>query len=75
VLTSNDKEVHLEPLLRERDAAAILGVSVAWLRRCRWAGTGPTYIKLTGKLNGNGRVRYAPAAIREFIIKCGCNTE
>lgn len=34
----------------EREAAEIWGVSVAWLRRARWAGGGPPFIKLTGKV-------------------------
>jgi hypothetical protein len=52
----------LEPLLHERDAAAVLGVSVAWMRRCRWAGTGPEYVKLN-----NGSVRYEPTALVRYI--------
>lgn len=33
-------------LLHERDAARILGLSIHWLRRKRWEGGGPPYIKL-----------------------------
>jgi hypothetical protein len=34
-----------DKLLRERDAALILGVSVHWLRKKRCQGGGPPYIK------------------------------
>lgn len=34
-----------QELLYERDAARLLGVSVHWLRRKRWAGGGPPYLK------------------------------
>ena len=33
-------------LLREREAAFIIGFSVAWLRRSRWEGKGPPYRKV-----------------------------
>lgn len=50
-----------EQLLHERDAARILGVSVHWLRRKRWEGGGPPYIKL-------GRaVRYERNALLQWI--------
>ena len=32
-------------LLKERDAAPIVGMSVAWLQRKRWEGGGPPYVK------------------------------
>lgn len=51
----------LEPLLTESEAAKILGVSIAWLQRERWKGTGPAYIR-------HGRaIRYAPADLRRWI--------
>ena len=32
-------------LLKEQDAAPIVGMSVAWLQRKRWEGGGPPYVK------------------------------
>jgi predicted DNA-binding transcriptional regulator AlpA len=34
-----------EQLLTEKDAAPIVGMSVAWLQRKRWEGGGPPYVK------------------------------
>ncbi len=49
------------PLLHEEQAARILGMSSAWLRRKRWEGGGPPYIK-------HGRaVRYELAALVLWI--------
>jgi predicted DNA-binding transcriptional regulator AlpA len=48
-------------LIHERDAARILGLSVAWLQRKRWEGGGPPYIKI-------GRaVRYDRDALLRWI--------
>lgn len=50
-----------ENLLHERDAARILGLSVHWLRRERWKGGGPPYIKF-------GRaVRYERDTLLQWI--------
>ena len=49
------------PLLKEADAAGILTVEIATLRRWRWAGRGPRYIKI------GGAVRYDPADLQAFI--------
>lgn len=38
----------ITPLLHERDAAAILGVSVYWLQRKRWEGGGPAFVRVGG---------------------------
>src|SRR5436853_577206 len=48
--------IDIEHLLHERDAARILGLSVAWLQRARWSGTGPPYVKAGGP--GGRAVRY-----------------
>lgn len=32
-------------LYTEKEAAPLLGKSLAWMRRCRWIGTGPVYLK------------------------------
>lgn len=48
-------------LIPERDAARILGLSIAWLQRKRWEGGGPPYIKI-------GRaVRYDRDALLRWI--------
>lgn len=48
-------------LLNEVQAAEKLGLSVHWMRRARWAGNGPEYIKI------QGAVRYRPESIDRFI--------
>jgi hypothetical protein len=52
------------PLLKECAAADRLGVCVSTLRRWRWAGSGPEWIKL------GGAVRYAPEALARYIAIC-----
>ncbi len=48
-------------LINEQKAADRLGVSVATLRRWRWSGNGPGFVKI-------GRaVRYDPADLQAFI--------
>ncbi|QSV44422.1 helix-turn-helix domain-containing protein [Geobacter benzoatilyticus] len=34
----------------EHEAAALYGPSVHWFRRARWAGGGPPFIKLSGRV-------------------------
>ena len=48
-------------LMNEHRAAEYLAVKVATLRRWRWAGRGPRFIKI------GGAVRYDPADLAEFI--------
>ncbi len=48
-------------LLNEREAARRLGLRIATLRRWRWAGKGPRFLKLCGA------VRYDPADLDTFI--------
>ncbi len=48
-------------LLKEAKAAAILDVEVATLRRWRWAGKGPRFLKL------GAAVRYDSADLTAFI--------
>ncbi len=48
-------------LLRETEAAPILSVEVATLRRWRWAGKGPSFHKI------GAAVRYDPADLDAFI--------
>jgi len=50
-----------EYLLNEHEAAARLNIAVPTLRRWRWSGHGPSFIKV-------GRsVRYHPRELREYI--------
>ena len=48
------------PLLDESEAASLLGLSVKTLRRWRWAGHPPRFIKL------GGAVRYDMTDLRAF---------
>jgi len=48
-------------LVNETEAARILGLSVKTLRRWRWAGKPPCFLKL------GGAVRYDPADLEAFI--------
>ncbi len=48
-------------LLKEGEAAKILSLEVATLRRWRWSGRGPRFLKL------GGAVRYDPADIDAFV--------
>ena len=48
-------------LVDEHEAAARLGLTVATLRRWRWARRGPQWVKV------GAAVRYAPADIAAFI--------
>ena len=51
---------HSSPLLKEGEAAEILNLEVATLRRWRFSGRGPRYLKL------GGAVRYEPVDIEAF---------
>lgn len=48
-------------LLNERQASELLNVGVAPLRRWRWAGKGPAFLKI------GGAVRYEPAEIDRYV--------
>ena len=54
-------------LVNEHEAAQVLGLKVATLRRWRWLGQGPPFIKI-----GNA-VRYDPADL-ECVIREGRRT-
>jgi predicted site-specific integrase-resolvase len=49
------------PLLDETQVAEILNIKVATLRRWRWSGDGPRFVKL------GGAVRYQADEITSFI--------
>ncbi len=48
-------------VLTEKDAAPILGMSVAWLQRKRWEGGGPPYVKF------DRAVRYRESDLNAWI--------
>lgn len=48
-------------LIKEHEAATRLGLSVLTLRRWRWAGCGPEFLKL------GAAVRYAAADLDSFV--------
>jgi len=52
----------MENLINEFEAADMLGLKVATLRRWRWAATGVPWVKV-----GGTTVRYSPEAVRAFI--------
>ena len=52
-----------EHLLTTKEAAPILGVSVAFLERDRWAGARIPFIRV-----GSRAVRYRPADIEAYIV-------
>ena len=49
-------------LLNEHQAAYALGLKVATLRRWRWAGKPPSFLKI------GSAVRYDPQVLAEFIV-------
>ena len=53
---------NIKRLFNEKDAAAILCVKVPTLRRWRWAGGGPRFLKI------GGAVRYDLADLEAFIV-------
>ena len=53
--------VPIKSLMNEREAAKRLGLRVSTLRRWRWAGKGPSFLKI------GGAVRYDLADLEAFI--------
>jgi predicted DNA-binding transcriptional regulator AlpA len=51
----------IEHLLNEYQAAAFLNLAVPTLRRWRWAGRGPRFVKI------GAAVRYEPAELEAYI--------
>ena len=52
---------NFDRLLNEKDVANALNVKVTTLRRWRWAGKGPQFLKI------GAAVRYDPADLEAFI--------
>jgi len=55
----------MSELLKENEVAKMIGLSVHWLRRARWAGGGIPYIKISD--GPGGAVRYTREAVELFI--------
>jgi predicted DNA-binding transcriptional regulator AlpA len=55
------ENIAISALLNEREAARRLGLSVTTLRRWRWAGRPPNYVKI------GSAVRYEPSEIESLI--------
>lgn len=51
-------------LVNEHEAARVLGISVLTLRRWRWAGRPPEFLKI------GSAVRYDPAVLASFVDSC-----
>lgn len=56
-----DEHEAVEPLVNEHEAAKALGLSVKTLRRWRWTGKPPPFVKI------GAAVRYEPPILRDFI--------
>jgi predicted DNA-binding transcriptional regulator AlpA len=54
-----------EKLLHERDAAEILGMSIAWMQKARYLDNGPRYVKVAGE--GGRAVRYRQSDLIAYI--------
>ena len=55
------QDIAAHGLVNEHQAAQVLGLSVKTLRRWRWSGRPPRFVKL------GGAVRYDPADLAAFI--------
>ena len=62
--TAAANPIHTKPL-KEKEAAEIIGFSVHWLRRKRWAGDGPKYLKMGPGVKAG--VRYRQEDLMAFI--------
>lgn len=54
----------MSELLREKEVASLVGMSVAWLQRKRWEGGGIPFIKMAGN---KGAVRYRREDVEAFV--------
>jgi len=50
-------------LMKEKETAAMVGMSVHWLRKKRWEGGGIPFIKLSER----GAVRYSEETVLQYI--------
>jgi predicted site-specific integrase-resolvase len=58
---SSQSTITARPLLKEAEVAQLLNVEVATIRRWRWAGKPPPFVRI------GAAVRYDPDAIAAFI--------
>lgn len=54
-----------QALINERQAAELIGLSVAWLRRKRWSGGGIPFVKIGDGFKG--AVRYRLEDVNNFL--------
>ncbi len=54
-------QLETERLLNEKEVAELFSVKVSTLRRWRWCGRGPSFLKL------GGAVRYDPQELKNFL--------
>lgn len=59
------KTMLMSTLLKESEVAEIIGMSVHWLRRKRWAGGGIQFVKI-GEGKGGG-IRYRQEDVQSFL--------
>ena len=58
-----DQTSSLPRLLKEQEAAEILNMEVSTLRKWRWAGEGPKFLKI------GAAVRYDPEELKDYLAK------
>ena len=58
-----DQTLSLSHLLKEQEVAEILNMEVSTLRRWRWAGDGPRFIKI------GASVRYDPQTLKDYLAE------
>jgi hypothetical protein len=51
-------------LLNEKEVAKMIGMSIYWMQRCRWLGTGIPFHKI-----GKKTVRYEEQSVLDWIRK------
>ena len=60
-VSENNRILLTRTMLREQEVADFLNLKVATLRRWRWSGDGPPFVKL------NGAVRYRQSDLEAYI--------
>jgi hypothetical protein len=62
---SKEMAIVAAALLTEKETAELVGLSVHWLRRMRWAGGGIPFVKISS--GRGGAVRYRREDVENFI--------
>ena len=57
------QSLEIDRLLHEAEAAKILSVKVSTLRRWRWSGDGPRFLKI------GAAVRYDPQELKDYLAR------